>query len=80
MVLNLKTVTPHTSLVSFDKVPAVRFALSRNRLDETVISSLLGLRAGATTIDYELNVSTLIQGNKFERTASSCWGSGDSPP
>lgn len=80
IVLNLEAVTPHTSLVSLDKVPAVRFALSRSRLDETVIPGLLGLRAGATTIHYELNVSTLIQGNKSERTASSCWGSGDSLP
>lgn len=50
MVLNLEAVTPHTSLVSLDKVPAVRFALSRSRLDETVIPGLLGLRAGATRL------------------------------
>lgn len=47
--LNLKAVTPHTSLVGLDKFPAVRFALSRCRFDETVIPSLLGLRAGATS-------------------------------
>lgn len=46
--LNLKAVTPHTSLVGLDKFPAVRFALSRCRSDEAVIPSLLGLGAGAT--------------------------------